>query len=214
MQGIPERGNWLDIGCGSGALAAEWLRQKRQGVYFGIDFSSNLIAEAGEEIRALARTADLEIQFQAVDLINDGWEKPFKNILWDGALCFAVLHHIPGAARRQKICAAIAHLLGRGKSLYLSVWQVHNSPRLMQRIQPWRLAGVDEADLEAGDVLMDWRAESGDANQQNGLRYVHIFEESELASLAEAAGFEVVDSFFSDGKEGNLGLYQTWKVKY
>ena len=35
MQEIPERGNWLDIGCGSGALAAEWLRQKRQGVYFG-----------------------------------------------------------------------------------------------------------------------------------------------------------------------------------
>jgi len=33
---------------------------------------------------------------------------------------------------------------------------------------------------------------------------------SELASLAKAAGFQVRETFFSDGEQGRLGLYQYW----
>ena len=40
---------------------------------------------------------------------------------------------------------------------------------------------------------------------------MHHFSEAELAALAEGAGFEVVETFLSDGAEGNLGLYQVWK---
>ena len=39
LQEIPTHGNWLDIGCGSGALAVEWIRQQRTGLYHGVDFS-------------------------------------------------------------------------------------------------------------------------------------------------------------------------------
>ena len=46
-----------------------------------------------------------------------------------------------------------------------------------------------------------------------GIRYVHIFTENELVDLAESSGFEVKDTFYSDGKEGDLGLYQCWVVK-
>ena len=151
-------GSWLDIGCGSGALAAEWIRQQRTGLYHGIDFSPNLIAEAGEEILGVPQPVDLEMQLSCMDLVNADWELPLSTIRWDGALCFAVLHHIPGTELRQRICASIGGLLGRQKKLYLSVWQVRNSPRLMQRILPWSQAGMKEDDLDAGDVLMDWRA--------------------------------------------------------
>ena len=57
---------------------------------------------------------------------------------------------------------------------------------------------------------MDWRGEQAEGSKRVGLRYVHIFNANELAGLAEQSGFRVVDQFYSDGKEGNLGLYQTW----
>jgi len=210
---IPRQGNWLDIGCGSGALAVEWAKQQRTGLYQGIDFSQDLLSEAEKEIQAVQVPAGLKFSFSPADLISDGWNVPLKKTSWDGALCFAVLHHIPGSDLRQRICTSIAELLGNDKSLNLSVWQVQNSPRLMQRILPWSRAGLDENDLDAGDVLMDWRAgPDGEPNSQ-GIRYVHIFSEDELAALAEGSGFKVTDSFYSDGKEGNLGLYQSWIVK-
>lgn len=213
LEEIPSLGNWLDVGCGSGALAVEWMRQGRSGLYYGIDFSSDLISEAKSEILSAQKPENLEIKFSPADLMSEGWNVPINNIDWTGALCFAVLHHIPGSNRRQKLCASIAGLLGKDKSLYLSVWQVRNSPRLMQRIQPWSQVGLKEDELDAGDVLMDWRAEYNGEKQLSGLRYVHIFTESELNTLAENSGFEVEDSFYSDGKEGSLGLYQTWEVK-
>jgi len=213
LQEIPAQGNWLDIGCGSGALAAEWIRQRRTGLYHGIDFSPNLIAEAGEETLGVPQSAELEVQLSCADLVNADWELPLSTTRWDGALCFAVLHHIPGSELRQRICTSIGALLGSQNKLYLSVWQVRNSPRLMQRILPWSRTGLNEDDLDAGDVLMDWRAGSEGDGISQGLRYVHIFTENELANLAESSGFEVKESFYSDGKEGNLGLYQSWVVK-
>jgi len=39
---------------------------------------------------------------------------------------------------------------------------------------------------------------------------VHTFNEAGLTHLAEAAGFTVQESFYSDGKSGDLALYQVW----
>jgi hypothetical protein len=86
-----------------------------------------------------------------------------------------------------------------------SNWQFLNSPRLRQRVREWGEAGLTPADVDPGDYLLDWR--SGGA----GLRYVHHFNEAELAALAESSGFEVVETFYSDGKEGNLSVYQAWR---
>ena len=43
------------------------------------------------------------------------------------------------------------------------------------------------------------------------LRYVHHFSSDELDNLAALAGYKVLDTFFSDGASGRLGLYQTWE---
>lgn len=211
LQAIPPQGNWLDIGCGSGALAVEWMRQKRRGIYCGVDFSRSLIETALTEIQKFDKPDGLEVTFTAADLTRDGWQKPFELKTWDGAVCFAVLHHIPGTAQRQALCAAIAGLLQKQQCLFLSVWQLMNSSRLVKRIQPWALAGIDAADVEEGDVLMDWLAADESGLPTPRLRYVHLFSEAELATLAESSGFNVAGHFYSDGHEGNLGLYQVWK---
>ena len=62
-----------------------------------------------------------------------------------------------------------------------------------------------QADVDSGDYLLDWRRGG------KGYRYVHHFSEDELSRLAKLSGFHVVESFYSDGATGNLGLYQIWK---
>jgi hypothetical protein len=86
-----------------------------------------------------------------------------------------------------------------------------NSPRLARRIQPWSLAGIDAKDVDEGDVLMDWLAADEAGQPAARLRYVHLFSEVELAALADDCGFKVCRHFYSDGHEGNLGLYQVWQ---
>jgi hypothetical protein len=94
-----------------------------------------------------------------------------------------------------------------------SNWQFLNSEKLKARVQPWEaatiaepgLSGLEVSDVDAGDYLLDWRRDG------KGLRYVHHFDEAELHELAEATSFSVIDTFYSDGVTGDLGLYQVWK---
>jgi len=106
------------------------------------------------------------------------------------------------------ILKTIHELLAGGGRFIHSNWQFLNSPRLRQRVRKWSEAGLTEADVDEGDYLLDWR--SGGM----GLRYVHHFSEEELAVLAESSGFTVVETFYSDGKEGNLAIYQVWRKRY
>jgi hypothetical protein len=62
--------------------------------------------------------------------------------------------------------------------------------------------------LDEGDVLLDWRA-----GEVIGLRYVHTFSEDGLTQLAESVGFEVLETFYSDGRTGDLALYQVWEKR-
>jgi hypothetical protein len=81
-----------------------------------------------------------------------------------------------------------------------------NSSRWRERVQPWERIEMSAAEVEPGDALLDWR--SGGF----GLRYVHLFSEEELAWLAQKTGYTVIDTFFSDGEGGKLGLYQIWRA--
>ena len=122
-------------------------------------------------------------------------------------LAFAVLHHIPGKELRRQILRKVRRLLKYKGSFIHSEWQFLNSPRLVARIQPWSTLGLSELAVDPGDYLLDWR-QGG-----SGLRYVHFFQIEELQQLADISGFQVVETFYSDGVGKHLGLYQTWRAK-
>lgn len=210
------QGDWLDIGCGSGALALEWLEHFKKnncskGSYLGLDFSSGLLKEAENNLPRLPE--GLSIAFQPADLSRPDWAEPLQNHRFDGAVSFAVLHHIPGEALRVSILKTIHRLLKPGARFIHSEWQFQNSPRLMERVQNWSIIGLDGAELEPGDTLLDWRHALPGQQEQKGLRYVHLFSISELERLSADSGFEILESFESDGQGGRLGLYQIWQVK-
>jgi len=196
----------LDLGCGNGELARTLARGGHRGAYLGLDFSLPLLADAEsvpEGFTAEFREADLT----QLPIISDQLSVtvyPLAGTGWSLITSFAVLHHIPGQVLRLNILKTIHDLLTPDGRFIHSNWQFLNSPRLRLRVREWSEAGLTDADVDEGDYLLDWRSGG------TGLRYVHHFSEDELAELAESSGFKIVEAFYSDGKEGNLAIYQEW----
>lgn len=196
----------LDLGCGNGELARQLARRGFSGLYLGLDFSLPLLQEVGE--------LPANFQFTEADLTGD-WEKA-RSKKGKGAwsllpssfslvTAFATLHHIPSAAKRLNILNKIHAFLRPGGQFIHSEWQFLNSDKLRKRILPWSEAGLSDSDVDPGDYLLDWRSGG------RGLRYVHHFDEAELNALAAAGRFRVRETFYSDGENGRLGLYQIWE---
>jgi hypothetical protein len=132
-------------------------------------------------------------------------DSPLTGADWSLITAFATLHHIPSNEIRSDILKTVHKLLSPGGRFIHSNWQFLNSARLRLRVREWSEAGLTEADVDENDYLLDWRSGG------RGLRYVHHFNEGELADLAESSGFQIVQTFYSDGKEGNLAVYQVWQ---
>jgi SAM-dependent methyltransferase len=209
---IPPHGSWLDLGCGSGALGLEWIRHNRTGSYTGLDFSPVLLAEARRAVAPHLPAPGLEVQYVQADLGDPGWTESLPQAQFDGLLAFAALHHIPGSQARLALLKQVRSLLPAGGLFIHSEWQFMNSPRWQKRILPWSKVDLSDADLDPGDTLLDWRHSLPGQMEQVGLRYVHHFTRTELTELAASSGFTIHSEFESDGKEGNLGLYQVWQA--
>jgi tRNA (uracil-5-)-methyltransferase TRM9 len=199
---LPITARVLDLGCGNGELSRELARRGFKGSYTGLDFSHPFLDEARQTSRS-----NMEYTFFDVDITQPGWDEFLGKQSFDVILMFAALHHIPGFKKRLEIlCAARSHLNPMGSFIH-SEWQFLNSPRLRARVLPWETVGLCETDVDLGDYLLDWR------HAGYGLRYVHYFNIEELAYLASESGFQIVDTFYSDGHGGNLGLYQIWQIR-
>jgi 2-polyprenyl-3-methyl-5-hydroxy-6-metoxy-1,4-benzoquinol methylase len=203
IESITNRACILDVGCGNGTLARALIEQRFRGEYLGVDMSEGLLAEAKQ---LTEESPDVDVQFKSVDLADPTWTENIPKKQYDWLVSFAVLHHIPGNDLRQKTVKHFRKLIAPGGRAAVSVWQWQNSPRLRRRVLPWSATGIEPEEVNKGDVLLDWRA--GDTP---GIRYVHTFSEESLTELAREAGFEVVETFYSDGKSGDLALYQVWK---
>ncbi len=212
LNDLPTEANLLDLGCGNGELWQRLSQRGHQGAYVGLDFSPALLDIARQTAgAALLKTNNSRAPiFVLADMALPAWPQslPESPAAFDIVLAFAALHHLPGTALRQQVITNARERLSPGGHLIHSEWQFLNSPRLRQRIQSWEDIGLSEKDVEPGDYLLDWRREG------KGLRYVHYFEESELAGLARDCGFQIQKTFLSDGEDGKTGLYQIWKVNH
>ena len=207
---VRDGSEWLDLGCGSGALAVEWAKRGLRGRYVGRDFSRALLTEARRATAGLSNES-FRIEYGLTDLLDENWGDDFGAETFDGIVSFAALHHIPGYAARAAVFRNAARLLRPGGEALFSVWQFQNSPKLKARVLPWETIGLEAAALEPGDTLLDWRFALPGAADERGLRYVHLFTEAELAGLANGVGLRLVDSYYSDGKSGDLALYQRYR---
>lgn len=198
IERLPLQASLLDLGCGNGELWRELSHRGHTGPYIGLDLSPGLLSEASQG------AAEGKARFIQADLSARDWDASLDGMSFDAVLAFAVLHHLPGDELRQQVLRKGRGRLRPGGQLIHSEWQFLNSARLRGRILPWSEAGLDASQVDAGDYLLDWR-QGG-----SGIRYVHHFYEAELSVLAAATGFRVLETFYSDGEGGRLGLYQVW----
>lgn len=200
LEEVPRGVSILDLGCGNGELARVLAERDFPCSYTGVDFSSNLMAEAREDL-----PPNFQGEFYPLDLTLPDWEDRLPDRKFDLIFAFAVYHHLPGRRLRRQVSENVHRRLRQEGTFYLSNWQFLKSERLARRIQPWSAAGIEPDRVEEDDYLLDWRRGG------LGLRYVHYFTAQELEALAAETGFQVESTFFSDGKSDNLSIYQAWK---
>lgn len=193
----------LDLGCGNGNLA-ELLKSKGfSGCYIGVDENAYFLEQAAAATQDASSGSYAFIQGS---LTEQNWAELVNPV--DAICSFATLHHLPGNDLHRQFFSTINSKLSPNGRLFLSCWQVLGNPRLEKRLVPWNLTEPGAKEVENSDLLMDWRADPGKPAK---LRYVHHFSPLELRELGDSQGLILQNEFFSDGKEGNLGLYQVWQ---
>lgn len=197
---LPSTTSILDLGCGNGQLARQLAAAGFRGSYLGTDFSPALLEEASRE-----KPATFQVEFTPLNLAQEDWSASLPGDTFEVILCFAALHHIPSRDLRLEVVRNIHRNLDERGKFYLSNWQFLKSERFRSRTLDWDRVGLSEEDVEEGDYLLDWRRGG------SGIRYLHHFTPEELTGLAEKGGFKILESFYSDGKEGDLSLYQVWE---
>jgi len=208
LDALPMEAAILDLGCGNGNLAQTLAHRSFGGNYLGLDSSFELLEIARRNLQGFKH-----FTFLHADIADPDWDTRVMNntaVLrkgrnFDVVLSFAAIHHLPGRDLHRQTFKKIHALLPTNGRLIFSNWQFLNSERLRKRIQDWELIDLTPDDIDPGDYLLDWKRGG------HGLRYVHHFSPEELNLLAELIGFEIVESFFSDGENGKLGLYQVWE---
>lgn len=179
----------LDVGCGNARFARFLAKRVGPLDYTGVDFSAPLLEAA----------ADGTGRFLQRDLTQPGCLSDLG--AFDVIACFSTLQHIPGRSNRERLLREMAEHLSTGGSILMCNWQFLDSPRQRRKVRRWEEVGIRPEQVEPEDHLLSWNRGG------TGLRYVALIDYPATAALCEAVGLRIVDSYHSDGHEGNLNLY-------
>ncbi len=203
----------LDAACGNMRFAA-FLRETlpdRSVDYYAVDDCDGLVPE-------LPSGKAFSTRFQSVDIIGEleagaNLADVIACEARDFVGCFGFLHHVPSFELRARLIDALLQKVVMGGVVCLSFWQFMRDEKFGKKAQAWNAAaveelcaaGLDAAQLEAGDYFLGWQSEPG------LWRYCHSFEEGEIDALVAAAceGGEAreVARFSADGKSGVMNRY-------
>ncbi len=187
----------LDVGCGN-ARFADFLDREldRPVLYLGLDASATLLQEARERASRLGLSA----RFEPSDLVEAKPRDVLAHRKFDCVVALGLLHHVPGARRREELVRALAEAVGPGGMLVLSFWDFGGRERFERRRVDWdehnrdSTRPLDLDQLEPGDTLLRWG--SGEASSY---RYCHFASLEERERLTRASGLASGEAFEADG---------------
>jgi SAM-dependent methyltransferase len=116
---VPERKEWLDVGCGAGALLQTIIENKKPNSVIGLDASPGYIGYAK------ARTASPRARFEA----GDAQSLPLDTASLDVAVSGLVLNFVPQPPRAV---AEMARVVRPGGSVAVYVWDYAGKMELMR----------------------------------------------------------------------------------
>lgn len=116
---VPPQGDWLDVGCGTGALSETILKKAQPRSVKGIDPSAGFVAHAAAHI------ADSRASFQ----VGDAQALPVETASFDGVVSGLVINFVP---RPPTAVAEMARAARPGAAVAAYVWDYAGQMQLMR----------------------------------------------------------------------------------
>jgi SAM-dependent methyltransferase len=158
--------DWLDVGCGTGALTEVLLAQAAPGRVEGIDASEAYVATAR------AAVVDTRVAFR----VGDAQESPFRDGEFDAAVSGLVLNFVPDGRR---MVSEMRRVVKGGGTVAVYVWDYAGEMQLMRRFWDAAVAlDPDVAALDEGARFSVTRPESLKA----------LFEDAGLGEVSSRTG--------------------------
>jgi SAM-dependent methyltransferase len=184
----------LDVGCGNGRFGIFLARHFDEKFrYHGMDSNPTLLERARQSL------THVDAQLEARDIV----EQPLEAGNYDLVALFGMLHHVPGAERRQSLVKTLAKCVAPDGLLIFTCWRFYEYPRFRERIVPM----PNDLKPEPGDYLLDWRRGS------TALRYCHHVDDHELKRLIDATRLRPILQYRADGRSGDMNLYVVLKAE-
>lgn len=162
----------LDLGCGNGRHSYFLLERKINVV--GIDVSINMLKKYLEKV-------DFN-ENAFLDLVNaDGRMLPFRNNIFNGIICIAVLHNIPERNSRIKFLSECRRVLIYKYFAIITVWTIFQ-PKLLLKTFVYKL----KYKWEFGDIYIPWKRRG-----RKIYRFYHLYRGGEFRKDLKSAGFNI-----------------------
>jgi SAM-dependent methyltransferase len=133
---VPPGSRWLDVGCGTGALAQTILEVASPGQVIGIDPSRDYTAYAREQVR------DPRVSFQ----VGDARALPFEPAVFDAVVSGLALNFMAEKERAVAEMARVAHL---GSIVAAYVWDYAGEMQMIRHF--WDVAAALDAAADSLD---------------------------------------------------------------
>ena len=117
---VPERREWLDVGCGTGALAQTIVEHAAPAAVVGIDRSEGFVANARR------RVTDPRARFE----IGDAQALPVASGAFDAVVSGLVLNFVPEPPR---MLSEMTRATRAGGTVALYVWDYTGAMEIMRR---------------------------------------------------------------------------------
>lgn len=116
---VPPGSDWLDVGCGTGALTEAILQQAQPAAVTGVDPSEGFVAYAREHVQ------DRRASFK----VGDAMALPFEDETFSAVVSGLVLNFIP---RQEVALAEFVRVTRRGGIVAVYVWDYADQMQMMR----------------------------------------------------------------------------------
>lgn len=161
----------IDIGCGNGRLI-ELIREK-QCTYLGIDQAEDLLTEAKRKWPTFS--------FEPADMstYHYGRER------FDSAFFIASIHHLASFEEQLKVLKRVYTAIKSNGYVFITVWNLWQKKyKLYIQTEPYHHSYIPYT--------------QGDNKQ---FRFYYAFTKTELKQLCQAAGFKIIDIWYSNKEQ-------------